>query len=79
VTVAGDRCKHEMERAQCADCRPRPERPPGVPRLGRWTEARFRTVCDGECGGEIVPGDLIRSDGEGGWLCGDCGGGSSGN
>lgn len=63
--------------AQCADCRPKPERPlPGRAGLGQWFEARFRTECDGPCGGEIKPGDMIRSDGEGGWLCAECGGGS---
>ena len=73
-------CKHEMLREQCTECRTRavPERPRVSPRLGRWIEARFRTECDGPCAGEIEPGDVIRSDGEGGWLCGECGGGTSG-
>jgi hypothetical protein len=79
VTVAGGRCIHELPLAQCTDCRPRPKQPAREPgRLGRWIEARFRTECDGPCAGEIEPGDLIRSDGEGGWLCWDCGGGTGG-
>jgi hypothetical protein len=31
-------------------------------------------VCSGPCGGDITAGtDRIRSDGDGGWLCEDCG------
>jgi len=43
--------------------------PPGY---GPWFEAAYFGDCDG-CGSRIVPGDQIRSDGEGGWLCGICG------
>lgn len=39
---------------------------------GPWFGARFPGECDG-CGGAIEEGDQIRSDGEGGWLCSDCG------
>ena len=40
---------------------------------GPWFPAGFGSDCDG-CGSEILDGDQIRSDGEGGWLCEDCGG-----
>jgi hypothetical protein len=39
---------------------------------GPWFPARFDGDCDG-CGGPFDEGDQIRSDGEGGWLCSDCG------
>ena len=40
--------------------------------LGPWITARFDGECD-ECGDLIMEGDQIRSDGEGGWLCENCG------
>jgi hypothetical protein len=46
---------------------------PGRPGYGPWFPAGHPGACDGGCGGEIVPGDLIRADGAGGWLCRDCG------
>jgi hypothetical protein len=39
---------------------------------GPWFPAAYRGSCAG-CGGDIVPDDPIRADGEGGYLCGDCG------
>lgn len=39
---------------------------------GPWVTAVYRGRCD-ECGGTIIPGDEIRSDGDGGWLCYICG------
>jgi hypothetical protein len=42
------------------------------PRYGPWFTAAFDGGCDG-CGEQIEEGDQIRSDGEGGWLCLDCG------
>jgi hypothetical protein len=41
--------------------------------LGVWFEAQYEGACSG-CGGGIVPGDTIRSDGRRGYLCGECGG-----
>lgn len=40
--------------------------------FGPWFTATYGGDCDG-CGGEIVPGDEIRADGHGGWLCSECG------
>lgn len=40
--------------------------------FGPWFTAGFDSDCD-ECGGPIDEGDRIRSDGEGGWLCEECG------
>lgn len=42
-----------------------------APRTGPWFTASY----DGECaqGCQIREGDQICADGEGGWLCGDCG------
>lgn len=43
-------------------------------RLGPWVTAAFDSECDGDmCGVQILEGDEIRADGEGGWLCKDCG------
>lgn len=42
-------------------------------RRGPWVRAAFDGECDGPCGGSLLEGDEIRADGEGGWLCQDCG------
>jgi uncharacterized protein DUF4326 len=39
---------------------------------GPWVKARFEGDCDG-CGTAVWPGDSIRADGRGGWLCAVCG------
>jgi hypothetical protein len=54
---------------QCAHCRQPPPEPPR--RLGPWFLARYDGTCSEGC--LIVASDRIRSDGEGGWLCEDCG------
>lgn len=36
-----------------------------------WVEAEFFGRC--ACDRKVVPGMQIKSDGEGGWLCGECG------
>ena len=43
-----------------------------VSEFGPWIFARWDSDCDG-CGNFIEAEDRIRSDGEGGWLCEDCG------
>lgn len=43
------------------------------PVLGPWVRAGYDGECDGTCGGAIMEGDEIRADGQGGWLCSDCG------
>lgn len=40
--------------------------------LGPWFTASYPGDCD-ECGGEFEAGDMIRADGDGGYLCEDCG------
>lgn len=40
---------------------------------GPWVRAGFDSECDGPCGTDISEGDEIRADGEGGWLCENCG------
>lgn len=71
-------CRHQVEAAACADCSPRVAaflaQPAGTPArdYGPWFSASFGGGCDG-CGGEICAGDRIRADGEGGWLCEECG------
>jgi hypothetical protein len=62
--------KHDL--TGCADCNPRPRvvHPHGNAGLGPWVMARYSGICSG-CGGHMAQNDLIRSDGEGGWL-GEC-------
>jgi hypothetical protein len=45
---------------------------PDSPRRGPWFAAGYGGECSG-CGEEILEGDQIRADGEGGWLDEDCG------
>jgi hypothetical protein len=72
-------CRHLIEESTCGDCTPRRggarlgQWPgPGQGTMGPWFQARRNGECD-ECEGEIMTGDTIRSDGEGGWLCRECG------
>jgi hypothetical protein len=56
--------------SQCAHCRnPAPRRP----EYGPWFTAQYPGECAGPCGGDIEPGDTIRADGAGDWLCEQCG------
>lgn len=40
--------------------------------FGPWFTAQFDSECD-DCGEDIEEGDQIRADGEGGYLCEECG------
>jgi hypothetical protein len=40
--------------------------------LGPWLIAAYHGECV-ECGADINDGDEIRADGEGGYLCWECG------
>jgi transcription elongation factor Elf1 len=51
---------------------PRPRREPET-RLGRWFPARFTGGECPECGEKHHEGDQIRADGNGTFLCGNCG------
>lgn len=44
-----------------------------APERGPWVRASFDGECDGDCGGSLLEGEDIRSDGQGGWLCSECG------
>lgn len=45
---------------------------PDTAGYGPWFEARYEGECAG-CWCILDPGDLIRADGSGGYLCEDCG------
>ena len=66
-------CRHEIEELTCHFCTPRVAEPGPPGRFGPWFPARYDGRCAGECGEEIVAGDMIRADGDGHWLCDDCG------
>lgn len=40
---------------------------------GPWFTAQYEGECVC-CGDDITPGDTIRADGEGGYVCDECGG-----
>jgi hypothetical protein len=69
-------CKHEIELITCGICTPPPPPEPRTWRpddgWGSWFTARHYSACYG-CDRPIEPGDQIRSDGAGGWLCVTCG------
>lgn len=41
--------------------------------LGPWITAQYPGRCSENARHPVRPGDQIRSDGQGGWLCADCG------
>lgn len=71
---ASTRCAvTELLADQCAHCRPAAE-PDGEPSdLGPWFPARYPGECAG-CGSHFGEGDLIRADGQLGWLTACCSG-----
>jgi hypothetical protein len=62
----------ELVADQCAHCRPVPDLPRSY-EYGPWFEARFPGRCS-QCQERTYEGDTIRADGEGGYLCEECGG-----
>lgn len=62
----------ELITSQCAHCRPTPEPDPfdEPSDRGPWFHASYRGEC-AECGDEFEAGDLIRADGNGGYVA-DC-------
>ncbi len=65
-----ERCEvTDLLKQQCGHCQDVQET---KPEYGPWFQARYDGECDG-CGEEFERGDTIRSDGEGGYLFGDCG------
>lgn len=65
-------CIHDLAPGSCATCNgtARRQEREAAPR-GPAVEARYSGRCSG-CDENIRPGDQIRADGEGGWLCNDC-------
>lgn len=74
-------CIHDLDPATCSVCngaekRQQAQRPftsaaeRGV--YGPWFTARFPGMCTG-CPADIRPGDTIRADGDGLYLCEECG------
>ena len=64
-------CPHDMNPADCGDCRPRPgvvimKPGPFLHEYGPWFIAAYNGTCAG-CGEDVGPGDEIRADGHGGW------------
>lgn len=65
----------ELPKASCSHCTGRGEEVPdeAMPERGPWFSARFEGWCC-NCGQPVDPGDQIRADGLGGYLCHECGG-----
>lgn len=61
----------ELLVTECAHCRKLPDPPEQRGERGPWFTARY--VGDCSCGTVFIPGDQIRADGEGGYLCDVCG------
>jgi hypothetical protein len=74
-------CIHDMDPAYCAVCNGAEKRAAATEatdrrrttgKPGPWFPARWDGKCSA-CGEEFGAGDEIRSDGDSGWLCPDCG------
>lgn len=73
-----DRCDlSELPKDQCGHClkgtRTLPDPAENQGGIGGWIEARYHGRCAANSRHLIRPGSQIRSDGEGGWLCANCG------
>lgn len=67
----------DLPKPTCSHCTGRTGDPADTALLaernpGPWIRAEYRGQC-AEGGERIKPGDQIRSDGQGGWLCESCG------
>jgi hypothetical protein len=67
----------DLVKDECANCRKladpfaeTPARRRGNGEVGPRITARFAGKCG--CGGDILPGDAIRADGQGGYLAACC-------
>lgn len=75
------RCElSDLPESQCAHCRagtrtlPEEVKAPRDPlAAGPWITAQYPGRCSENARHSIRPGDQICADGEGGWLCADCG------
>lgn len=64
----------ELLVADCAHCRGHqaPSREPSSAGLGPWFTASYYSHCS-MCDSATYEGDQIRADGQGGYLCSECG------
>ncbi len=65
-------CIHDLDSAACGTCNPLVRKASAPELWGSWFGAAYGGECEG-CGDGIAPGDRIRADGEGGYLCSACG------
>jgi len=72
-------CIHDLDPATCADCNGAAKRAAlrersmrGTGGHGPWFRSRYDGKCS-DCGELFSAGQKIRSDGDDGWLCEDCG------
>jgi hypothetical protein len=68
----------DLPKDQCGHCRTGSATLPAIaggpaPQKGPWITAKYTGRCSAREAHQIHPGDQIRSDGEGGWLCWRCG------
>jgi hypothetical protein len=70
----GEACIHDLALASCAVCNGAEKRTAEEerPERGAWFSARYGGTCS-DCRDGFAAGQKIRADGEGGYLCEDCG------
>lgn len=63
----------DLIKGQCAHCRPALTQESAVfPAAPPWVTAQYHGRCSANRRHLIEPGDQIRSDGQGGWICACC-------
>lgn len=75
MMCVADLCIHDLDPVTCAVCTPpswREPPPEAAAAYGPWFAAAYYGSCAG-CPEDIEPDDMIRADGEGGYLCRTCG------
>jgi hypothetical protein len=73
---ASEWCIHDLPAGTCSECTGRGEEQPEAPDpsgYGPWFSAAYPGRCSGPCDRRIEAEDRIRADGDGGYLCSDCG------
>jgi hypothetical protein len=84
LSARAESCIHDLDPAWCAVCNGTDRRAAGdggygdgdgLDARGPWFAARYPGHCGG-CLEHVEPGGMIRADGDGGYLCLDCGEGS---
>jgi hypothetical protein len=76
--VQPESCIHDLDPASCAVCNGAEKRGTFQSAMergayGPWFAAQYAGMCAG-CFDDIEPGGTIRADGDGCYLCEDCGG-----